>query len=122
MRRLILRPQPIKVESEKNEERRCARLFGLAVFCVRDKLFLPDISCEHLYDADWFSHENVHRFVIKPYNLDLNQLISYRDRILAMREGKVAAYKERMKRHFGKMEIRNFEGYGTAQSIYRQTA
>jgi anaerobic magnesium-protoporphyrin IX monomethyl ester cyclase len=69
--------------------------------CKRDRLFLPDIVCDHLYEADWYSHANLNRFYFKPYHLDLNTLSAYRDRILAMRQAKVAAYKERMKRHFG---------------------
>jgi radical SAM superfamily enzyme YgiQ (UPF0313 family) len=69
--------------------------------CMRDKLFLPDIVCDHLYEADWYSHSNLNKFYIKPYNLDLNTLSEYRDRILAMRKGKIAAYEKRMKTHFG---------------------
>jgi len=69
--------------------------------CMRDKLFLPDIVCDHLYEADWYSHSNLNKFYIKPYNLDLNTLSAYRDRILAMRKGKIAAYEKRMKTRFG---------------------
>ncbi len=69
--------------------------------CVRDKLFLPDILCDHLYEADWYSHSNVHKFYIKPYNLNLKMLSAYRDRILDMRKDKIAAYEKRMKTYFG---------------------
>jgi radical SAM superfamily enzyme YgiQ (UPF0313 family) len=69
--------------------------------CMRDKLFLPDIVCDHLYETDSYSHSNVNKFYIKPYNLDLVTLSAYRDRILAMRKGKTAAYEKRMKKHFG---------------------
>jgi len=69
--------------------------------CKRDRLFLPDIVCDHLYEADWYSHANVNKFYIKPYKLDLDTLSTYRDRILAMRGKKVAAYEKRMKAHFG---------------------
>lgn len=69
--------------------------------CVRDKLFLPDIACDDLYQVDWYSHANVNRFFIKPYKLDLDTLSAYRDRILATRKAKRAAYRRRMSRHFG---------------------
>jgi len=69
--------------------------------CQRDGLFLPDISLDRLYETDWYSHANVNRFYLKPYALDLDTLGAYRDRILAMRKGKIAAYEERVKAHFG---------------------
>ena len=69
--------------------------------CMRDNLFLPDIICDHLYEMDSYSHANVNKFHIKPYNLDLDTLSAYRDRILAMRHGKTAVYEKRMKKHFG---------------------
>lgn len=68
--------------------------------CVRDNLFLPDIRYDHLYEADWYCHDNVNKFCIKPYNLDLNTLRAYRDRILAMRKEKISAYHNRMNKHF----------------------
>ena len=69
--------------------------------CLRDKLFLPDIVCDDLYAADWYSHANLKRFYLKPYALDVDTLSAYRDRILAMRQGKMAAYRQRMKTQFG---------------------
>ncbi len=70
--------------------------------CVRDKLFLPDIVRERLYETDWYSHANLQRFYLKPYALDLDTLAAYRDRILALREWKIAAYQARRKRYFGR--------------------
>jgi len=69
--------------------------------CVRDKLFLSDVTCDRLYEADWYSHSNLDRFYIKPYALEVDTLVAYRDRILAMREAKAAAYRQRMNAHFG---------------------
>jgi radical SAM superfamily enzyme YgiQ (UPF0313 family) len=82
--------------------------------CVRDKLFLPDIACDHLYQADGYSHANVNRFFIKPYRLDVDALSAYRDRILAMRKVKMAAYRQRMKAHFGIVPQSMRDGYGAA--------
>ncbi|OHB62923.1 MAG: hypothetical protein A2Y76_11585 [Planctomycetes bacterium RBG_13_60_9] len=69
--------------------------------CIRDKLFVEDVVRERLYDTDWYSHANLNRFYLKPYNLDLETLGAYRDRILAMREVKIAAYRQRMNTYFG---------------------
>jgi radical SAM superfamily enzyme YgiQ (UPF0313 family) len=82
--------------------------------CMRDKLFLPDIVSDHLYETDWYSHANVNRFYIKPYDLDLDALSAYRDRILAMRKVKMAAYRQRMKTHFGVDSSSMRDSYGTA--------
>jgi hypothetical protein len=68
---------------------------------VRDRLFLPDIDCDRLYETDSYSHANVNRFYVKPYQLDLDTLSAYRDRILALRQTKRAAYRQRMQTHFG---------------------
>jgi radical SAM superfamily enzyme YgiQ (UPF0313 family) len=68
--------------------------------CVKDNLFLPDIRLDHLYEADWYCHDNVNKFSIKPYSLDLNTLCAYRDRILAMRKEKIFKYHKRMKTYF----------------------
>jgi anaerobic magnesium-protoporphyrin IX monomethyl ester cyclase len=68
--------------------------------CTRDKLFLSDIDCDRLYETDWYSHANVNRFYLKPYKLDLDTLGAYRDRILTLRNEKIAAYEKRMKRQF----------------------
>jgi anaerobic magnesium-protoporphyrin IX monomethyl ester cyclase len=69
--------------------------------CVRDRLFLPDVVGDHLYETDWYSHSNLNRFYLKPYRLDVDTLSAYRDRILALREVKMAAYRQRMEAHFG---------------------
>ena len=82
--------------------------------CVRDKLFLPDIDCDRLYETDSYSHANVNRFYVKPYKLDLDTLSAYRDRILALRGAKMAAYQRRMKMHFGTGPLSMRAGYGAA--------
>jgi len=69
--------------------------------CTRDQLFLSDIDCDRLYETDWYSHANVNRFYLKPYQLDLDTLGAYRDRILALRKEKIAAYEKRMKTRIG---------------------
>jgi anaerobic magnesium-protoporphyrin IX monomethyl ester cyclase len=69
--------------------------------CVRDRLFLPDVVGDRLYETDWYSHSNLNRFYLKPYHLDVDTLRAYRDRILALREVKMAAYRRRMDAHFG---------------------
>jgi anaerobic magnesium-protoporphyrin IX monomethyl ester cyclase len=82
--------------------------------CRRGKLFLPDIVLDRLYEADWYSHANVNRFFIKPYQMDLGTLGVYRDRILAMRQVKMAAYRQRMKLHFGIDPQSMRDNYGAA--------
>jgi anaerobic magnesium-protoporphyrin IX monomethyl ester cyclase len=69
--------------------------------CRRDRLFLPDMNLDRLYETDWYSHANLNRFYLKPYALDLDALNTYRDRILALRQVKMAAYQQRMKAQFG---------------------
>jgi magnesium-protoporphyrin IX monomethyl ester (oxidative) cyclase len=69
--------------------------------CKRDRLFLPDMDLDRLYETDWYSHANLSRFYLKPYALDLDTLGTYRDRILALRQVKMAAYRQRMKKYFG---------------------
>jgi radical SAM superfamily enzyme YgiQ (UPF0313 family) len=82
--------------------------------CVRDKLFLPDTVGDRLYEAHWYSHANVHRFYLKPYHLDLDTLGVYRDRILALRKVKTAAYRQRMKTQFGVDPPSMRDSYGAA--------
>lgn len=84
--------------------------------CRRDKLFLPDIDCDRLHEADWYSHVNLNRFCIKPYHVDLDTLSDYRGRILAVRKVKMAAYTQRMKTHFGVAPESMREDYGAAVS------
>jgi anaerobic magnesium-protoporphyrin IX monomethyl ester cyclase len=69
--------------------------------CKRDRLFLPDMNLDRLYEADWYSHANLSRFYLKPYALDIDTLSAYRDRIFSMRKAKIAAYEERMRTQFG---------------------
>ena len=69
--------------------------------CTRDQLFLPDMNPDRLFETEWYSHANLNRFYLKPYALDMNTLAAYRDRILSLRQGKIAAYERRMKTHFG---------------------
>ncbi len=68
--------------------------------CVRDNLFLPDVDRSRLWEADWYTHSNVNRFTIKPYNLELTDLMAFRDRILSFRTVKKSAYQARMKERF----------------------
>jgi magnesium-protoporphyrin IX monomethyl ester (oxidative) cyclase len=82
--------------------------------CLEDKLLLPEIACDRLYEADWYSHANVNRFFIKPYGLDVDTLRSYRDRILALRKVKMAAYQQRMKTHFDVEAPSMRDHYGAA--------
>lgn len=82
--------------------------------CARDKLFLPDIDCDRLYETDSYSHANVNRFYLKPYQLDPDTLSRYRDRILALRQVKMAAYRQRMKTRFGVDPQSMRAGYGAA--------
>jgi magnesium-protoporphyrin IX monomethyl ester (oxidative) cyclase len=69
--------------------------------CVRDDLFLPDIALDRLWESDSFAHTNVNRFTIRTYALDVSQLGVYRDRILALRQEKLSAYRTRMRDRFG---------------------
>ena len=66
--------------------------------CVRDNLFMPGIDRSRLWESDWYSHANVDRFTIRPYKLDTDALMAYRDRILALRENKIHSYRERMQK------------------------
>ena len=68
--------------------------------CKRDNLLLPDISWDNLYEEDWYTHNNIYKFCIKPYKMELNQLCIYRDRLLDMRKEKISTYRKRMKTHF----------------------
>ena len=68
--------------------------------CIRDNLFLPDVDLRRLFDAEWYTHSNLDKFIIKPYNLSLETLELFKNRIKEMRPSKIAAYKERMEQHF----------------------
>jgi anaerobic magnesium-protoporphyrin IX monomethyl ester cyclase len=85
--------------------------------CMRDKLLLPDVPCDRLYEADWYCHINLNRFCIKPYDVDLDTLSDYRGRILALRKVKIAAYMQRMKTHFGVAPQPMRESYGAAVPV-----
>ncbi|MEI6827063.1 MAG: radical SAM protein [Desulfuromonadales bacterium] len=68
--------------------------------CVRDNLFLPDVDLNRLFDAEWYTHSNLHKFIIKPYNLSLATLELFKNRIKELRSPKIAAYKKRMAQYF----------------------
>ena len=68
--------------------------------CERDHLFFEGVDRKNLWIADWFSHANTRKFTIKPYNLDVKTLSSYRDKILATRPAKIDAYRKRMETVF----------------------
>jgi anaerobic magnesium-protoporphyrin IX monomethyl ester cyclase len=84
--------------------------------CVRDKLFLPDVPGDRLYETDWYSHSNIGRFYLKPYALSVDTLSYYRDRILALRQGKLAAYRQRMKTQWG-IDTSPEQSYGAAMRL-----
>jgi hypothetical protein len=69
--------------------------------CLKDGLLNHDMSTDELYITDWYSHANINKFCIRPYRIDENTLIRYRDRILAMRSSKITAYRQRMRSKFG---------------------
>jgi len=68
--------------------------------CERENLYFPDIDIKNLWMAEGYSHVNNNYFIIKPYDLDMNTLQDYRDRILSYRDIKISAYHKRMKRVF----------------------
>ncbi len=68
--------------------------------CVYDKLFFHEIDQEKLWMADWYNHNNINKFVIKPYKLDIKTLYDYRDRILSAKAIKISSYHKRMKTVF----------------------
>lgn len=68
--------------------------------CERENLYFPDIDRKNLWMSEAYSHVNNNLFIIKPYDLDLNTLHDYRDRILSYRDIKLSAYNKRMKRVF----------------------
>jgi radical SAM superfamily enzyme YgiQ (UPF0313 family) len=69
--------------------------------CARDDLFQPDIDRTRLWESDWYTHNNVNQFTIKPYRLGMEVLTTYRDRILELRTSKLRSYRNRMKEQFG---------------------
>jgi radical SAM superfamily enzyme YgiQ (UPF0313 family) len=69
--------------------------------CVRDSLFQPGIDRTRLWESDWYTHNNVNQFTIKPYRLGMEALTGYRDRILELRTSKLQSYHHRMKERFG---------------------
>lgn len=68
--------------------------------CVHDKLFSHEIDQEKLWMADWYNHNNINKFVIKPYKLDIKTLYDYRDRILTAKAIKISSYHKRMETVF----------------------
>ena len=73
---------------------------GTALYeqCVRDGLFASDIDLKELYKAEWYCHANLNRFSIKPYNMSIEDLCHFRDKILSLKPKKLAVYKKRMER------------------------
>lgn len=68
--------------------------------CKNDNL-LFDVDITQLWQADWYNHANVKKFVIKPYNLTIEILQDYRNQILSFRDEKIFAYEKRMEKIFG---------------------
>lgn len=68
--------------------------------CEKDNLFLFDISKEKIWNSQWYTHANLNKFFIKPYNLNLDELQYYRDKVLALRNPKIIFYQKRMKEVF----------------------
>ncbi len=68
--------------------------------CARENLF-HDVDRDNLWKADWYNHNHTGRFVIKPHDLEIEVLADYRDRILGLRQRKIAGYHHRMKTVFG---------------------
>jgi radical SAM superfamily enzyme YgiQ (UPF0313 family) len=68
--------------------------------CERENLYFPDIDIKNFWMAEGYSHVNNKCFIIKPYDLDMDTLQDYRDRILSYRDIKLSAYHKRMKRVF----------------------
>jgi radical SAM superfamily enzyme YgiQ (UPF0313 family) len=69
--------------------------------CTKEKLFCDGVVVKDLWKAEWLSHDNVSRFTIKPYALEIQQLREYRDRILSFRIKKKTNYLNRMEKIFG---------------------
>lgn len=76
---------------------------GTALFdqCEREGLFFSNVDKDLLYCSTDYSHANRNIFTIKPYQVDLETLKYYRDRILEMRPLKIKSYHNRMKSIFG---------------------
>jgi len=68
--------------------------------CKKENLFFEDINVEELWRSNWLSHDNISKFVIKPYSLDLETLYLYRDKILWLRIDKMKSYHKRMREIF----------------------
>ncbi len=68
--------------------------------CERENLFFQEVNKETLWRADWYTHSNTNKFIIKPYKLDMKTLYHYRDRILKSRASKILLYHKRMKKIF----------------------
>lgn len=61
---------------------------GTPVFeqACRDRLFVDDFDVENLWQTDGFHYHNNHKFYIKPYRMEMDQLFKWReafDRLLA---------------------------------------
>jgi radical SAM superfamily enzyme YgiQ (UPF0313 family) len=65
--------------------------------CIENNLFFSEIDKNRLWNATWYSHDNLDKFVIKPYSIDIDTLIEYKNKILQERDKKVQSYHKRMK-------------------------
>lgn len=68
--------------------------------CLRDNLFFFDIDKTQLWQSSWYNHADIKKFIIKPYNLNIEILQKYRNKILAFRDEKIFAYEKRMEKYF----------------------
>ena len=65
-----------------------------------DKLFCHEGDMDKLWMAEWYTHANTNKFLIQPYELDVDTLYRYRDRILSFRVNEILSYHKRMKTIF----------------------
>jgi len=65
--------------------------------CISEKLFFDEVDIPGLWMKDWYTHANIKKFIIKPYELDAESLCYYRDKILSARQQKTLSYQKRMK-------------------------
>jgi anaerobic magnesium-protoporphyrin IX monomethyl ester cyclase len=74
---------------------------GTALYsqCEKDNLFIH--KHQDLLMADWYCHNIAKEFFIRPYNLSVECLVEYRNKILALRDIKLETYRRRMKKSFG---------------------
>lgn len=64
--------------------------------CLKHSLFWHDIDLNELYKSDDFCHVNLKRFNIKPYDLDEDTLVYFRDKLIDLKGIKLENYKKRV--------------------------